>query len=180
MKHLFFYISSIFLVANLLTPLSSCAAMTRVETITNVGKSLLMPWKSTRAFDNKVNSFTTGLAFVAYGCEWLQPLQPQGTKKEKKKYREALKDPSMRHWVVLYNVIWYTKKGVACNELYRLGSRFHWESHNPLEYVVSLLKIITIFGDRLIDPEQLEKASKKLWGKQAEQPRDNGNNSPKG
>lgn len=177
MKHLFLYSISTLLVAILLINSPSHAALTRVETIAHVGKSLLMPWKATRAFNSTVSDYTTALAVVASVCDWAQPLKPQGDKKEKEAYRKALKEPSMRHWVSFYNAIWFLKKGVACNELYRISTRFHWDSRNPLEYIVSLLKIITIFGDRII-PEQIEKASKKLWGTRAKQPKDN-SNSPK-
>ena len=165
MKRLFFYISTTLLVTNLLTHITMHAALTRAEAAADFGKSLLMPWRSTRAFENKVNSFTTALAVVANACEWVQPLQTR------KAYLKASKNQNMRRWVSFYDFIWFTKKSIACHEIYRISSRFHWESHNPLQYAISLLKIITIFGDRIIDPEQLEKTSKMIWAKRAKQPK---------
>lgn len=165
MKHLFLHSISTLLITSSLTPFAAHAALTRAEQVARVGKSLFMPWKATRAFENTVSNCTTGIAVAANVCDWMQPLQPHGNKREKEAYRKALKDPSMRHWVSLYNVIWCIKKGVACNEIYRLSSRFHWEAHNPLEYAVSILKIITIFGDRITEPEQLEKTSQMILQK---------------
>jgi len=136
-----------------------------------------MPWKATRTFDKNVSTCSTTLAVVATMLDWMQPLQTHAA------YLKASKDQSMRHWVSFYNFIWFTKKGVACNEIYRMSSRFHWESRNPLEYIVSILKIIAIFGDRVIEPEQLEKASTMLWRKRAKRPKNDIRNSaprPKG
>lgn len=138
------------------------SAATRAAATPNFAKSFFMPWTATKTHDNTINILTTALAGLANACGWAQPLQTRA------EYLDATKNKAQRSWVLFFNTIWWVKKGIACHEIYRVGSRFHRQSSNPnrnsIEYVVSLLKILSALGDRVAEPEHLERVSRATFG----------------
>lgn len=167
MKHLFFYTLSLFcIVQPLYSSMSSNerhlkykAARLRMRKAHNsIFRSIVLPRTATPVFEYNMNVLTIVLTGLTKACDWLQPIQTRTA------YLDVYKSSTMAKWALLYSVTWWIKKILACNEIYRVGSRIHQKPHNILGVFVSICKMLSIGGERVAEPEHLEKTSRILWG----------------
>lgn len=175
MKHLFLYTLSLACMIQPLYPgmtktqpnqsntkktrLKYKAARARMRKAHNsIFRSIIFPQTAPDSFEYKMNIFTIVLTGLAKGCDWLQPLQTRAA------YLDACKSSALAKWTLLYSATWWVKKIVACNKIYRVGSRIRQKPHDILGCIVSVCQILSIGGDGVADPEHLQLASEKIWG----------------
>jgi len=124
----------------------------------SIFKSIVLPRTAPRSFEDKMNVFTIVLTGLAQGCDWLQPLQTRTA------YLDACKSSAQAKWRLLYSATWWVKKILACNKIYRVGSRMHQKPHDIFGCIISVCQMLSIGGDSVADPEHLQLASEKIWG----------------
>lgn len=167
MKHLFLYTLSLFCITQPLYPTLSyndkrlkykAARLRMKQAHQSIFRSIILPRTATSVFERNLNLITTVLAGLTSACDWAQPIHTRSA------YALACKNSAMTKWTLLYSAIWWMKKIWACNEIYRVGSRIPQDPHNFLGCAVSLCKMLSIGGERVAEPEHLEKTSRILWG----------------
>lgn len=142
----------------ILSPLALQPVM-KANVITETITKVFTPW------DPNLKKFNKGLEFglgVVALCNKFYDSFYAPNFKTPEDYTKALRDPALRGTLAVYNFVWGLKKVLAINEFYRVGTTFRKpKESNAIEYSLSIMRMLGIFGSSLLEKDHLKTVCKK-------------------